>query len=671
MIASRILVLAIAVVALTPVVHCQTYNLKETSYTVLENATHVIVEITRSGPVDVATSVLVTTLPGTASSPGDYTVLNQQREFIMNSRSLTVRIDIMDDDLREQDEYFFIQISNLSNADTIGSNSMANITILDDDAEFKFERSSYPLVSESEGSITIAVVRDGYLNKEANVYISTSEGDHNDATRATPGVDFNRLVETRLQFLANLARIEVVVGIIQDQTPEETELLDVQIVRVDGGQVGNPSSTTLSISDDDVEYAIAQESFSTKESPGSTQIIVTITRRINTNDRSTIWVYTEDGTATASSRDYIVYSNRVEFLPGASSATVTITVLDDNEYEPVPEVFYVGIRDPEPSGFVLAGASKRPITIEDNESIFSLLKTAYTVKESDESVTVEIRRTGDQSQQTSVRVRSIAVSATAGQDYANVDQELTFAANQVGVNLVISILNDDVTGEEDEVFIVELYQASISILDSDKSSARITIQDSPRLSTLAIVLIAVGCAIFVILILIMLLCCCAFMRPSGPREPFYYDRGRRGVPGVDFPQEQSARGPVVTHIPDELDDRRRERQDWPHRRSERRINGSAIQNGGPRITELNERDHEPRRESNRHASNDQPPPPPPPAQERLPEGRNEPEPSTDRHGESSDPRRTRSMFNPQGEREPYWAKARHSYHSSPNHYGYF
>ncbi|XP_022088024.1 extracellular matrix protein 3-like isoform X2 [Acanthaster planci] len=660
---------AVFVALFSTVVYCQStasYNLTQTSYTVREGDTHVIIAINRRGNISVPTSILVTTVSGTAISPGDFTPLNQRREFIENSLVLTVRIVITDDNIQEGDESFRVQISNPSDGGTIGSGSQAEITIQDNDAQFSFESNLYPAVSEAQNSITVAVVRNGYSNREANVYVSTMNRDPNNPNSATPDGDFVRLVETRLQFLPGVNRVEVPVTILSDQIPENTETLVMQIVRVVDGLVGSPSRATLSISDDDVQYEILEESYSVKESTGLTQITVTITKKFNLLEASSIQVYTEDGTATAAGRDYATFFSRVGFAMNQASATAIINILDDNVYEPVPEVFYVGIRDPQPSGFVLTSASRRPITIEDNESILSIVNSTYTVSESDRSVTVQVRRTGDLSQQSSVRARSVAVSATADQDYTPFDLELMFPVNRQGVDLRIAINEDDVTGEGDEVFIVELYNAAVSVLDAEASSARITIQDSPRLSTLAIVLIAVGCSIFVILILIMILCCCAFMRPNEPKEPFSYDRGLRGAPVLDIPREALGRGPVVTYYPDDLDDRGRYRLDRPSRRSDRRNNGSVVQNGGPRITEIDEIEQEPRRESNRHASSDQPPPPPPP-EERLPEGR-EPE---DRFDEPSDPRRSRSMFNPRAEREPYWGKARQSYHSSPNHYGYF
>ncbi len=256
--------------------------------------------------------------------------------------------------------------------------------------------------------------------------------------------------------------------------------------------------------------------------------------------------------------DYTSLFRTLNFIEGQQSAQATVTINDDNLVES-QEVFYVGIRSPS-EGFVLTSASRFPVYIDDNEAVLSISQTAYTVKEEDTAVIIQIRRTGDLTAASNFRVRTIAVSATQDSDYAGFDTALSFDSGVTGIDLTVQIINDEVNGEENETFTVELYQAAASILGSN-SSTTVTILDSARLSTLAIILIALGGAVFIILILIMILCCCAFMKPSNQRDSYFYEREGRGVPGVDFPQELPTRrgtGPVATYIPDDRDEHRQE-----------------------------------------------------------------------------------------------------------------
>ncbi len=87
--------------------------------------------LSRTGPVTAARSVTLS-VSGTASSGTDYTAFTTSPSFAVGQSTLTIPVTILPDSLTEGDEEIVVSIST-SSSYIVGSPSVANITILDDD----------------------------------------------------------------------------------------------------------------------------------------------------------------------------------------------------------------------------------------------------------------------------------------------------------------------------------------------------------------------------------------------------------------------------------------------------------------------------------------------------------------------------------------------------------
>merc|ERR1711913_93423 len=121
-------------------------------YTVMESVGTFEVTVVRSGG-DMNTTVQVDykTEDGTAASPGDYIEAVGTLTFGPGETQKMVTLEVLDDDVFEDDEHFYIRISNLRRKDgkafvegedgtksmqpncQLGTPHMATIMILDDD----------------------------------------------------------------------------------------------------------------------------------------------------------------------------------------------------------------------------------------------------------------------------------------------------------------------------------------------------------------------------------------------------------------------------------------------------------------------------------------------------------------------------------------------------------
>jgi len=169
-------------------------------YTVMESVGTFEVTIVREGG-DLNTTVQVDykTEDGTASSDGDYVEASGTLTFGPGETQKMVTLEVLDDDVFEDDEHFYIRISNLRRKDgmpistmtavdddgkksqqpsiQLGTPHMATIMILDDDhgGIFGFEDSEAEIV-ESVGIYELKVQRISGARGKVAIPFSTEEG---------------------------------------------------------------------------------------------------------------------------------------------------------------------------------------------------------------------------------------------------------------------------------------------------------------------------------------------------------------------------------------------------------------------------------------------------------------------------------------------------------------
>jgi len=182
-------------------------------YTVMENVGQFEVTIVREGgDLNTAVQVDYKTEDGSACSPDDYTEAVGTLTFGPGVTEQKVTLEVMDDDVFEEDEHFYIRISNPRRKDGIeigninvegegmvpmlqlGTPHMATIMILDDDhgGVFQFENTECEVV-ESVGTFELKVARMSGARGKVAIPYTTEEG------TAKAGKDFDH-VEGELIF---------------------------------------------------------------------------------------------------------------------------------------------------------------------------------------------------------------------------------------------------------------------------------------------------------------------------------------------------------------------------------------------------------------------------------------------------------------------------------------
>ena len=114
-----------------------TVQLSAATYTVSEGQRTLDITVTRTGGTGAA-SVVITTVPGSASERTDYSAIERTLRFAEGETSKTVQLSVIDDLRVEDDETLTISLSGAVNT-TIGNPSSAVVTITDNDGALTSE----------------------------------------------------------------------------------------------------------------------------------------------------------------------------------------------------------------------------------------------------------------------------------------------------------------------------------------------------------------------------------------------------------------------------------------------------------------------------------------------------------------------------------------------------
>ncbi|VVD00967.1 unnamed protein product [Leptidea sinapis] len=145
-------------------------------YTVMENCGSFEVRVVRRGELTGQVTVDYTTEDGTAEAGSDYTAAQGTLVFGHGEFEKTFTVEVIDDDVFEEDEHFFVRLSSPRGA-CLASPSTATVVILDDDHSgvFSFAQRDFEL-TESVGTYELKVVRSAGARGKVKVPYNTEDG---------------------------------------------------------------------------------------------------------------------------------------------------------------------------------------------------------------------------------------------------------------------------------------------------------------------------------------------------------------------------------------------------------------------------------------------------------------------------------------------------------------
>ncbi|WP_281397560.1 Calx-beta domain-containing protein, partial [endosymbiont of Lamellibrachia barhami] len=245
--------------------------------------------------------------------------------------SKTIPLTLTDDATWELDEDFTVILSNVVDA-TLGTQTSTTVTITDDQVRspgtLALSTATESVAENAAGGLTLTVTRTGGADGPVSVDYATADG-----TANAPG-DYTQATGT-LDFLDGETSKTIPLTLTDDATWELDEDFTVILSNVVDATLGTQTSTTVTITDDQVRspgtlaLSTATESVAENAAGGLT---LTVTRTGGADGPVSVDYATADGTANAPG-DYTQATGTLDFLDGETSKTIPLTLTDDATWE--------------------------------------------------------------------------------------------------------------------------------------------------------------------------------------------------------------------------------------------------------------------------------------------------------------------------------------------------
>ncbi|EAW35631.1 Calx-beta domain-containing protein [Lyngbya sp. PCC 8106] len=329
------------------------------------------------------------------------------------------------------------------------TNGTATLTINDDDGPISYEFTN-PSFIASEGNVlntinVVEIVRSGRLADPSSVTVNL-QGINN----ALADVDFGAGPIT-VNFEADQNTATVPIAIIGNVVPEPNKTVRLSLAAPPGQNVGmdNPTADLIIVDDDDIPtYDFTTNQYTASEEEGTTEV-VTVLRSGNAEVASSVDVVLTTAAMNGGTPGEDITPERitVDFAPGVTSQTISLDIIDDTVEEEA-EAVSLSFENFAPQGQTGNTFPTANLLILDNDSppVYNFSAATFSALEGDSPNTtnvVEVLRSGETSNSSSVDVVLTQGTAAPGSDYTDGPVTINFASGETSQTVPIQILGDD------------------------------------------------------------------------------------------------------------------------------------------------------------------------------------------------------------------------------------
>ncbi|NEP56504.1 MAG: tandem-95 repeat protein, partial [Symploca sp. SIO2G7] len=430
--------------------------------------------VSLSHPSNVPVIVDFVTVEDTATAGEDFHSINGSVIFGAGETSHSFVVPLLWDRQHEDDEQFFIQLSNAINAEIVDAQGIG--TIEDND----------PLPQLAVADVSVVEGDAGTTQMLFNVSLSaasdqpvTVEYTSQDGT-AIAGQDYEAVSGT-LTFEPGGALSQTVAVLVQGDTFDELdESVILNLSNVTNAEIADTQAIgTIEDNDPLPQLAVADVSV-VEGDAGTTQMLFTVSLSAASDQPVTVEYTSQDGTAVAG-QDYQAVSGTLTFEPGgALSQTIAVLVQGDTVDELDESVI-----------LNLSNATNAEITdtqgigtIEDNDPLPQLAVADVSVVEGDTGTTqmlFTVSLSAASNLPVTVEYASQDGTAIAGQDYEAVNGTLTFEPGGALSQTVAVLVQGDTVDELDEAVILNLSNATNAEIADTQGIGTIEDNDPPSI----------------------------------------------------------------------------------------------------------------------------------------------------------------------------------------------
>lgn len=441
------------------------------------------ISVSRSGGSSGSVGVSYATSDSTATAGEDYTAASGSVNFADGGTSGSFQVTLLDDSEYEGDERVTLTLSNPTGGAVLGQTAQVDLVITEDDAApasglLVFSASDLG-ADEADGLIEVTVERQGGSSGAAQVNYATADG------TAIAGIDY-QVASGTLMFADGELSKTFEITIVDDALFEGTETINLILSDAVGASLGDTSTATISVTDDDVPPAAGSLIFSNSAITAAEDggdVTVTVSRSGGSTGAVSVDYNTADGTAIASS-DYTYTSGNISFTDGdEADKTFTVPLLNDTEVES-DETILLQMSNFQ-GGAVAGDQSSGQITITDDDvlnasTVIGFTITSLTVNESSVNASFTIDRSVVLTGTVSVDLSVGTSTAVAGSDFNVTTGTLQFASGETQKTINVEIIDNTVVDGDRTITFVLGNVSGTATIDSNSGSFTLTISDDDQ-----------------------------------------------------------------------------------------------------------------------------------------------------------------------------------------------
>ncbi|MBP9887526.1 MAG: Ig-like domain-containing protein [Leptospiraceae bacterium] len=293
---------------------------------------------------------------------------------------------------------------------------------------------------------------------------------------ATSGIDFTMANGTLTFTSAGATTQNISFTVINDNLNELDETIVISLSAGSNSTIGANATYTYTILDEDplptINFTAATQSVT--ESIGT----ATITVQLSATSGKLITIpfaVNVSSTATGGGGDYALPASPLIIPAGGTSASISVTVTDDANFE-TSETVVIDLGTP-----INANAGPNivhTLTITDNDPppTVAFTTTASTNSESIATFTIPVSLSASSSQSISVDYSVTGGTATSGADFTLTSGTLTFASGIITQSISLNV-NNDLKDELDETIILTLSNPTNTSLGANTTHTYTIIDD--------------------------------------------------------------------------------------------------------------------------------------------------------------------------------------------------
>jgi len=359
----------------------------------------------------------------------------------------TVTLSSLDDSLDEANEGLLVEIGSVTSGTELGTQQQS-LTLFDDDSPPTVSlTTSTTSLAENGGTLAIIARLSSPSGQPVTVNLQFGGG-------ATFNTDYSAPVQIIIP--AGSTSGSVSLTALNDGLFENSESITVDLGAIVNGTAVASQQRTLTLVDDEstpvIDWLVAQQTAS------ETSSARVLTARLSIPSAEAIVVPLQLSGSAQLGADYSLSANSLTIPAGATSGSVTLTLVDDLLHEAEESAL---VTFGTPSGGAVVGASPTlSLQITDNDPLplVTLSIVGRTLAENGGAATVTATLSAISGQDVIVQL-STSGTATLGADYALSATTLSIPAGQTAASVLLTSL-DDLLDETNESIVIDLLDVS-------------------------------------------------------------------------------------------------------------------------------------------------------------------------------------------------------------------